>query len=179
MYNEHIKKIAFIGPECTGKTTLCNALAETYHTVWVPEYMRTYLQRKWDEGRGVCEWDDLLPIAEGQLRTEREAMERAEGFLFCDTCLLELVVYSYLYYGKCDSWIEEEAMRQVVGYDRVFLTYVDVPWVADDLRDKPNERQEVFDFFRRELNKRGVLYEVIKGTLEERKTVVKHLITNE
>ena len=49
-----ICRIAFIGPECTGKTTLCENLAKYYQTQWVPEFMRTYLQKKWDEKKEVC-----------------------------------------------------------------------------------------------------------------------------
>ena len=55
-----IKRIAFVGPECTGKTTLSRTLAQRYQTVWAEEYMRTYLQHKWDTQRLTCTPDDLL-----------------------------------------------------------------------------------------------------------------------
>ena len=137
-----LTKVAFIGPESTGKTTLSALLAQHYHTLYVAEYMRTYLQRKWDEQR----------------------------FLFCDTCLLELMIYSYLYYGYCDPRIEQAALSH--HYDFIFLTYIDVPWVADDLRDKPNERDEVFAFFQQILDQHHISYTILKGDLESRQQQV-------
>jgi len=63
-----IIKIAIFGPESTGKTTLATQLAEYYKTVWVPEFARDYLQEKLDSGRGICDIDDMLPIAYGQTK---------------------------------------------------------------------------------------------------------------
>lgn len=161
-----IKRIAFVGPECTGKTTLSRTLAQHYQTVWTEEYMRTYLQHKWDTQRLTCTPDDLLPIARGQVALENERISQANKVLFCDTCLLELMVYSYLYYGKCEPEIERAALSH--HYDAIFLTYIDVPWQADDLRDKPHERESVFTFFQEQLDVRGIKYQILKGNVEER-----------
>ena len=169
-----LTKVAFIGPESTGKTTLSALLAQHYHTLYVAEYMRTYLQRKWDEHQLTCTPDDVLPIAEGQMRTENELATQAQGFLFCDTCLLELMIYSYLYYGYCDPRIEQAALSH--HYDFIFLTYIDVPWVADDLRDKPNERDEVFAFFQQMLDLHHISYIILKGDLHTRQQQVVHFL---
>lgn len=169
-----LTKVAFIGPESTGKTTLSALLAQHYHTLYVEEYMRTYLQRKWDEQRLTCTPDDVLPIAEGQMRTENELAAQAHRFLFCDTCLLELMIYSYLYYGYCDPRIEQAALSH--HYDFIFLTYIDVPWVADDLRDKPNERDEVFAFFQQMLDLHHISYIILKGDLHTRQQQVVHFL---
>jgi len=59
-------KVVLFGPESTGKTTLSKQLARHYNTVWVPEYAREYLQKKWNSEQKICELDDLLPIAAGQ-----------------------------------------------------------------------------------------------------------------
>lgn len=161
-----IKRIAFVGPECTGKTTLSRTLAQRYQTVWAEEYMRTYLQHKWDTQHLTCTPDDLLPIARGQVALENERILQANKVLFCDTCLLELMIYSYLYYGKCEPEIERAALAH--HYDAIFLTYIDVPWQADDLRDKPHERESVFTFFQEQLDARGIKYQILKGSVEER-----------
>ena len=160
------KRIAFVGPESTGKTTLSERMAFLHHTEWVREYMRLYLQEKWDKQRAVCTWEDLLPIAKGQVCLENEALSRAEQYLFCDTCLLELVIYSYIYYGKCEPIIEQHALSH--KYDHIFLTYIDTPWVADDLRDKPHEREEVFAFFNDFLEKKSIPFHLLKGNLDDR-----------
>ena len=130
-----IYRIAFIGPECTGKTTICAKLAQYFQTQWVPEYMRIYLQKKWNKTRQVCQWEDLLPIASGQMFLENQKVQQANKFLFCDTNLLEITMYSYIYYAKCPTEIEISALTH--SYDIIFLTNIDVPWQADDLRDKP------------------------------------------
>lgn len=160
------KRIAFVGPESTGKTTLSERMAFLHHTEWVREYMRLYLQEKWDKQCAVCTWEDLLPIAKGQVCLENEALSRAEQYLFCDTCLLELVIYSYIYYGKCEPIIEQHALSH--KYDHIFLTYIDTPWVADDLRDKPHEREEVFAFFKDFLEKKSIPFHLLKGNLDDR-----------
>jgi len=141
-------------------------MAFLHHTEWVREYMRLYLQEKWDKQCAVCTWEDLLPIAKGQVRLENEALSKAKQYLFCDTCLLELVIYSYIYYGKCEPIIEQHALSH--KYDHIFLTYIDTPWVADDLRDKPHEREEVFAFFKDFLEKKSIPFHLLKGNLDNR-----------
>ena len=86
-------KIVLFGPESTGKTTLATQLAAHYASEWVPEYMRTYLQKKWDREKETISKEDLLPIAKGQIRLENNLAKSTSDYLFCDTNLLELQVY--------------------------------------------------------------------------------------
>lgn len=164
--NSPIIRVAVVGPECTGKTTLCTDLANHFRTQWVAEYMREYLQKKWDEQKKTCQWEDLLPIAKGQISAENQLVSKAKDFIFCDTNFFEIMVYSYIYYGKCPDLIEKFAQKH--KYDFVFLTDVEVPWEADDLRDKPNQRQEIFDIFKDFLDRYKVSYTHLKGTRHER-----------
>lgn len=161
-----VRRVALIGPESTGKTTLAQALAERFDTHWVPEYMRGYCQRLWDGQQLTCRWQDLLPIAYGQMQAENRLAETARGFLFCDTCLWELAVYADLYFGDCPPELERAARAS--HYHAVFLTDIDVPWVADDLRDKPQEREKVFALFEDFLRRNGIAFTVLRGTHEER-----------
>lgn len=168
-------KVVIYGPESTGKTTLSRQLARYYNTVWVPEYAREYLQDKWNDERKTCETKDLLPIAVGQMSLENELAKKADGVLICDTDLLETKVYSEAYYaGTCDPLLEKYAIENT--YDLYFLTYIDVPWEADDLRDKPNERQRMFDAFEDALVKYRRPYVVLKGGKRERlQKATKHI----
>ena len=114
-------KVVLFGPESTGKTTLSEQLARHYHTVWVPEYAREYLQDKWNNERKTCEPHDLLPIAEGQMRLENKLSHKATDVLICDTDLLETKVYSEAYYvGHCDPILEKYAL--INSYGIYFLT---------------------------------------------------------
>lgn len=160
-------KIVLFGPESSGKTTLCKHLAEHYNTLWVPEYAREYLQKKWDTIQKVCEPEDLLPIAIGQMELENKYARKANKILFCDTDLLETKVYSEVYYqGFCDPLLNKYALKN--QYDLYFLTYIDTPWEADDLRDKPNERQELFRAFEMALEENNRIFVLLQGNQETR-----------
>lgn len=155
-------KVVLFGPESTGKTTLAQQLAQHFHTEWVPEYAREYLQDKWDREQKTCEPKDLLPIAYGQMHLENQLAKTANKILVCDTDLLETKVYSETYYtGSCDPLLEKYALQNT--YDLYLLTYVDTPWEADDLRDKPDEREEMFQYFKQALEKYDRNFVILKG----------------
>ncbi|WP_346883229.1 ATP-binding protein [uncultured Algibacter sp.] len=168
-------KVVLFGPESTGKTTLSRQLARHYNSVWVPEYARTYLQNKWNNERKTCTPEDLLPIAEGQIKLENELAKKTDSVLICDTDLLETKVYSQAYYaGNCDPTLEKFALKNT--YNLYFLTYIDTPWEADDLRDKPEHREEMFKAFQDELIKNNRPYILLKGNKKERlTTAIKHI----
>jgi NadR type nicotinamide-nucleotide adenylyltransferase len=163
----NIIKIVVFGPESTGKTTLSRQLAAHYNTVWTPEFAREYLQEKWNSQRKACEKKDILPIAIGQMEIENRVTKKANKILICDTNLLETKVYSEEYYnGFVDPTLNEAATEN--SYDLYFLTYIDTPWEADDLRDKPELRKEMFNAFENTLKKHHTPYVLLKGTKERR-----------
>ncbi|OIQ20255.1 ATP-binding protein [Lacinutrix sp. MedPE-SW] len=162
-------KIALFGPESTGKTTLAIQLATHYKTKWVPEFAREYLQKKWDDTAKICELKDILPIGIGQMELENTLAKKANKLLICDTNLLETKVYSETYYsGKCPPEIAKYALEN--KYDLYFLTYIDTPWEADDLRDRPDDRLLMFNAFKSTLVSNNIPYVLLKGTKEERLT---------
>ena len=163
----NIIKVVLFGPESTGKTTLSNQLARHYNTVWAPEYAREYLQDKWNNERKTCENSDLIPIAIGQMKLENSLAKKADKVLICDTDLLETKVYSEEYYGGfVDPKLDEAAIEN--SYDLYLLTFIDTPWEADDLRDKPEERKEMFTAFENALKKYDRPYILLKGDKETR-----------
>jgi len=162
-------KMVLFGPESTGKTTLARQLAAHFKTEWVPEYMRTYLQEKWDVKTEKISKKDLLPIAKGQIASENKLAKKVKNVLFCDTNLLELQVYcEYYYNGWCPPEIKEAADNQ--HYDFYFLTHIDVPWFPDDLRDRPEDRSTLFRNFEMALIRRKIPYIILSGSQEERFT---------
>lgn len=165
--NRNIVKIVLFGPESTGKTTLSKQLARHYNTVWVPEYAREYLQNKWNNERKTCENSDLLPIAFGQMELENKLAKKADRVLICDTDLLETKVYSEEFYGGfVDAELEKAAKQNT--YDLYLLTYIDTPWEEDDIRDKPNERIEMFNAFEEALKKYNRPYILLTGSKKNR-----------
>lgn len=159
-----VVNVAVLGAESTGKTTLCSDLAAHFKCLWVPEYMRTYLQAKWDNEQQTCTWDDLLPIAQGQTKKENELAQQAvdqNNLLFCDTSLFELMVYSNWYYSDCPRELTNAALSH--QYDLILLTDIDTPWVADDLRDSPHQREEIDEHFASQLQKYDKKFVRIRG----------------
>lgn len=154
------------GPESTGKSTLAKQLADHYDTVFVPEYSRIYAEAQLLRNKLLTE-NDVMTIAEGQMRLENKLTPKANKILICDTDLLETKVYSEAYYtGFYDAALEKFAVENT--YDLYFLTYIDIPWVADDLRDKPHEREAMFEAFENALKTYKKPYILLKGTMEER-----------
>ncbi|MFD2586523.1 DUF4301 family protein [Croceitalea marina] len=162
-----IIKVVLFGPESTGKTTLAKQLAAHYKTAWVPEYAREYLQDKWNKEQKTCEPKDLLPIAIGQIELENQLTKEVDTVLFCDTDLLETKVYSEAYYiGECNPLLEKYALKN--SYNLYLLTNIDIPWEADDLRDKPDEREQMFRYFHDTLKNYHRNFIILSGGKEER-----------
>ena len=163
----NLVKIVLFGPESTGKTTLSIQLAKHYNTVWVQEYARPYLQKVWNQERRTCQQKDILPIAFGQIALENRLAKRADKVLICDTDLLETKVYSSAYYGGFVDPILEKAATENT-YNLYLLTYIDTPWEADDLRDRPEQRLEMFEAFQKALDEHDSPYLLLKGDKESR-----------
>ena len=161
-----IVKIALFGPESTGKTTLAKQLAAHYDTVWTPEFARDYLQEKWDKEQKICDVNDMLPIAYGQVKLENENLAVANKYLFCDTNLLVTKVFSEMYYNYCDPLLAKAAQEH--EYDLFFLTDIDVPWEKDDIRDKSEGRESVFEIFKQSLISNKKPFITLSGNRELR-----------
>ena len=48
------------------------------------------------------------------------------------------------------------------------MTYIDIPWEADSLRDRPHDREAMFKAFENALKKYSKPYILLKGSIEER-----------
>jgi len=165
--NSNCLRVVLFGPESSGKTTLATALAEAFQTTWVPEFARTYLQHKWDTQKEVCTLEDLEIIARGQIETENTALTNANKILFCDTNIWVTKIWSETHFdGYCSSQIEH--WTQAFHYDHYLLTTPDIPWEKDDLRDRPNDREAMFDYFKKTLVENKLPYTLINGNHQNR-----------
>jgi NadR type nicotinamide-nucleotide adenylyltransferase len=160
-----IKKVAVIGPECTGKSDLSAYLAEQFHTAWVPEYARGYL----DHLTRPYNQEDLISIAHGQLRLEDGFHRDANQVLICDTNLYVIKVWSEFKFGVCDPQILQAIATR--KYDLYLVTNVDVPWVEDPLREHPNNRQELFEIYKKEMLQQSIPFVEISGDWSQRRKI--------
>ncbi len=164
MQLSNIKKIVVIGPESTGKSTLSQLLAVQLQTLWVPEFARNYLE---ELGREYVE-NDLLEIAKGQIAAEEKAIQQANQYLVCDTDLYVIKVWSEAKYGRCHPWILEQIAQR--KYDLYLLTYIDVPWADDPLREHPlpEERAYFYNIYRDIVMQSGSEWADIRGDENQR-----------
>jgi len=145
MEQKPLIKVAVIGPESTGKSTLCELLALHYQTQWCPEFAREYLLA---HGMNYT-FDDLLFIAKGQLAMEDEYIEEVRKtvssgltdfpsfrLLFIDTDMYVMKVWCEFVFGNCHKWILEQIVKR--KYDLYLLCNTDLPWVKDELREYPD-----------------------------------------
>jgi nicotinamide riboside kinase len=175
-----LHKIVVIGPESTGKSSLCAALAAHYGVGWVPEYAREYLQK---HGMNYS-YPDLMTIARGQLALEdRLAAEQQDrltaehqirvgkqgsSLLFVDTDMYVMKVWSEYVFGRCDAWILDQIASR--KYDAYLLCRTDLPWVRDDLREYPDleNRERLFHIYRDCLVNQDTPWAEVGGVGEDR-----------
>ena len=159
-------RVVLTGSESTGKTTLAQQLGTHFGAVVVPEFVRDYAARK---GTPLG-FADHGPIARGQIALEEEHLARAAAagttVVVQDTDLLSTVVYCEHYFGRCPDWIRGAASNR--RPDLYLLMGIDVPWIADEVRDRGHMREEMQELFRDAVRASGVPYEEVGGTREER-----------
>ncbi len=158
-----LRKVAILGAESTGKSTLAAALALRYRTVWVPEYLREFVET---EARVPFEQDQFR-IAQIQAERERVAEAGASRFLFCDTTPFMTAIYSGVYWGRVDPQLD--ALDRRYDYAVTLVAAPDVPWVPDGLqRDSAAKREEVHQALIDKLERRSIAYTLLTGSLEQR-----------
>ena len=155
-------RVILFGPESTGKSTMATYLAHFFSAPVAGEYMRSYLQNKWDKNEQTCAYNDLLPIAKGQATAENNALKQDKNLVFYDTNVRQLKVYADIYYARVPEPIDDYLSSAT--YDLYLLMDNSVAWTPDDLRDKPQERDTMFQRFRTELIENNLAFSEISGT---------------
>ncbi len=153
-----IIKIAVVGPESTGKSTMSAYLAKHYNTVWVPEYAREYCERLSEPPV----WQDEINMFYGQLDLEKEMQPLASGLLICDTTFITVKIWSDQMFGKTPQEVLDELPKH--PYDLYLLLNIDLPWEDDPLRDFPHMRDHFMDVWHKELKALNANYVTISGT---------------
>ena len=161
--NLGVNRIAILGAESSGKSQLAEALATHYQTVWVPEYLREFVEQ---QQRVPTEADQLL-IAQTQVQRENALMLEAKNWLFCDTTPSMTALYSRYYFKTMDPELVRLDLNH--EYDFSIVTAPDFPWVADGLqRESPAVRQHIHDELLEMLEEREIPFLLVEGSLAQR-----------
>ena len=160
--NASIIRIAFIGPESTAKSTLSKQLAQHFNTVWIEEHARKYLSKL----NRKYTIDDILEISKQQLITEEKEIQNARKFIFIDTELINAKVWCMDVFKTCPAFISEAISKH--KYDLYLLTFPDLKWEPDPLRENPTRREFLFNWYEKELKSIQANYAIIKGKNDQR-----------
>ena len=167
-----IQKIVVLGPESTGKSTLCAALASHYQTIWTPEYARQFLS----EHGTKYTYDDLLTIAKGQINNEEKSIDLLEqkiqdnkgeattNKLIVDTDMYVMKVWCEYVFNNCHHYILEQINQR--NYDLYLLCDIDLPWAADEMREYPDAgpRLELFTSYKELLINQNTPWGIVSGS---------------
>ena len=165
-----VKKVCFFGPESTGKSTMAKRMAEKFKTEFVPEVAREFITSN------EFSIDDIVEIAKAQTRRVRAKARGANRILFCDTDLITTQIYSQHYLGVVPDQLRK--LEHEVVYDLYFLFDIDVPWVADGLRDLGHMRREMFIRFKNALDTRNIKYHLVNGDWQQREDDITDVINS-
>ena len=163
-----IKKVCLYGPESVGKTTTARQLAGIYQTSFVHEVSRDIVS---DNEFSLA---DIEAIGIAQTQAVQEAEQRANKILFCDTDLITTQIYSQYYLHAIPPILFD--LEKAIHYDLYFLLDIDVPWIADGLRDLGYKRQEMYEVFKTALDERGIEYIKVSGNWEERLRIIRESV---
>lgn len=151
------------GPESSGKSFLTENLAKYYDATRVQEFARQFLENKPNYTE-----DDLLEIAKGQLSAERKAFASDSHMVFCDTGIEVIYIWSEVKFGRVNPDLIN--LIEFIRYDLVLLCSPNIPWEFDELREHPNEREQLFEKYQDFLESRQIPFAIINEVLAKRLT---------
>ena len=166
VYAHFVHRVALVGAESTGKSTLAAALAAHYSTAWIEEYGRFVFER---EGRTLTRAHHV-EIAHGHIALEDTAIRegRAHRFLFSDTHPLTTLWWSYLLTRGADADLVRLADSTRERYAVTLICGDDIEFEQDGWRSNTPARSVFQSFVLYDLDRRGLPYTVLTGTLDER-----------
>ncbi|MFM7328829.1 MAG: AAA family ATPase [Bacteroidota bacterium] len=156
--------VCFFGPESTGKTTMAQLIAARFNAVRVPEVSRELIDSN------AFTVSDIERIGHAQLQRMQDGELNADRLVVCDTDLITTTIYSEHYLGTVPPVLSSLEQQQHI--DRYFLFDIDVPWVADGLRDLGSQRELMMEKFRSALERRGLAYTLVQGDYQAREEFI-------
>ncbi|MGV6944788.1 AAA family ATPase [Sphingobacterium kyonggiense] len=163
-------KIAVVGPESTGKSSMAKYLAQTFNGLMVPEYSRYYcanLNREYS-------MQDELNMFYGQVALEEAMLSTEPTLLVCDTTILTVKIWCDHLFGETPEEVKNEIRNR--AYDFYLLMDIDLPWEDDPLRDFPEQREHFLSVWTQELKAIDARYELVSGLGTQRYLRAKEVV---
>ena len=164
LYN---KRVALMGPESVGKTTLSKLLGQHYQTKVVTEWGRVIYEEK---GNHV-DLDDFLRISQIRQNDEDILIKNANKILITDTEDITTYIFSKMFYPDTYKEIEDlflEKIRTQKKYDAYILLKPDHSGIQDGTRQFLDNREEHYQDIKAELDKNKCNYFEVGGNWNER-----------
>jgi HTH-type transcriptional repressor of NAD biosynthesis genes len=168
-----VKKFIFVGPESTGKTTLCQYLSNKYSTPWVSEMCRIIAEEKIsiinpninaNDINFNFILDDFINMANLQNHEENLLTQKANKILICDNDSFALTVWCERYLGKYYNEIYDiyKNADYLENEKKIYiLTKPNVAFIQDGLRDGEHIRDWMYNKFLEEFKNKKIKYYII------------------
>jgi HTH-type transcriptional regulator, transcriptional repressor of NAD biosynthesis genes len=161
VYADIVCRVAILGGESCGKTTLAKLLASHLDTAWVPEFGREL----WEQQDGKLQLPDMLKIGQTQIAHERLIGRKARRWLICDTTPMTTAFYSEQMFGCIDPALQQLAKRK---YGHIILCAPDFDFVQDGTRQSAEFRNLQHDWYINQFQNLGLAFSIVHGSVSER-----------
>lgn len=158
-------KIAILGAESTGKSTICHGLAKRFceagsHAIVVDEYLREWCTTEMRTPQA----HEQAAIAHEQCRRIHEA---GKATVIADTTALMTAIYSDVLFQ--DASLYGLGLEDIRRFQHVLVTAIDLPWVSDShFRDSPQGQRVIHQRLQEVLRDHGIGYSMVYGSGEQR-----------
>lgn len=160
---KNLIKIAVVGPESTGKSTMAKYLAKEFNSYSVPEYSRYYCK----DLNNSYTLQDEINMLHGQIALEDALLDTMDNsIVFFDTTILTVKIWSDHLFGHSPEIVLTAIKKQ--QYDLYLLMDIDLPWEDDPLRDFPTQREHFMEIWKKELEAIDAHYVIISGSNDTR-----------
>lgn len=158
------KIIRVVGPESTGKSTLCTYLAQQFNGIYIDEFARTYFETHDIENYSL---NDVAFIYKQQLQIEQHTSENnPSALLLIDSSFITAKIWCYDKFKQTPHWAIEGIVNEQT--DLFLLCEPDLPWIADYQRKNEHNRIELYQAFKQELVTHHKLFKTINGIHQQR-----------
>ena len=167
-----INRIAVVGPESSGKTTLSKALSKRLGWSMIEEFAREYFE---SHDYSSCSLNDLIEISKIQFqRTHAFQLNEA---VISDTEIITIEIWAKDKFLEIPKEIEELRKKQI--FDLYVLSFPDMPWQDDKLRTDSQRRGIIYKLYLDFLQNNNLPFIEVRGGYQNRvEQIIEYIALN-